>query len=617
MRLPIRTAILASAAVLGLAGLALSSVPASAATSNVTVAATQPPAGLLPGNSATSTVTLANPGSLPFGPTKVKITLPAASAGAPTVTLTAAPGVTCKPKATMPLVQVCKVATLQAGGTATVGTLTGTPPADIGSGISTSVKVAGPFNSVTVTWQWGLPELVTAVSLTPGTIELGQSVTGTLTVTNVSNGTATSFITETPLPSQATPDTLISETQGTDCIPYDSELWCAMPGLAPGAAITVVWSFEPQSGPSAQVTSTADTGGQVVQSSRAGDVATSNVVTVLGTGARLTVSASNPDPLPQGSNFDRTITVTNTGDTPAYNTTVNDWTFSTFPFLGTVSGGPCGLFYTSSGGRVPHPVLAGESCTLGTVPAGGSVSVTYEAEATPTLSPTTYTSKLTASTSTPQSTTATSAASITIVVPTSPVAPALISAPAAPSGNVVVGDVLSTGTGSWNGTPPIGFAYQWSDCDASGTVCTPISGANGPTYTVQPTDVGSTIESTVTASNGGGSASATTPPTVAAVPAVIPTISIAPYVAPLGEPALGTTYDASTGTWNGTPTITYAYQWYDCNATGTKCTAIVGATGSSYVLAATDFGHYLRAVVTATNSGGSADAASNLSLTPN
>ena len=150
-----------------------------------------------------------------------------------------------------------------------------------------------------------------------------------------------------------------------------------MGGLAPGATNTVVWSYEPASGPSAQLTSTADTADQVPQSSRAGDVATSNLVTVLGTGARLAVSASNPNPLSQGSNFERTVTVTNAGDTPAYNTAIYDWTYSNFPYLSTVSGGTCGLFYTSSGGSHPHQVLAGETCSVGTVPAGGSVSVTY------------------------------------------------------------------------------------------------------------------------------------------------------------------------------------------------------------------------------------------------
>ena len=615
MRLRALTPVLALVTLVGLAGTVLPATSSAAATPKVTISATQPPAGLLPGESASSTITLMNGTTHNYGPTKVTITLPAAVAGTPTVALAPASGVLCTPEKTAPRVRVCKVGVIGPAGTATVATLTGTPPAAIGSGVSTSVKVVGPANTVNVRWQWGLPELVTAVTLSPSTIELGQSITGTLTVTDAGNGAATAFIADTPLPLVAGPDTLISETPGSDCIPYDSELWCALPGLAPKATITIVWSFEPESGPSAQVTSTADSSDQVVQSSRAGDIATSNVVSVLGTGARLTVSATNPDPLPQGSNFDRTITVTNTGDTPAYNTTVDDYTFSTFPYLGTVTGGPCGLFYVSSGGRDPRQILAGESCSLGTVPAGGSVSATYELEATPTQPTTTDVSNLTTATSTPQSTTTSSTASITITVPTSPVAPVLLSGPGTPAGNAVVGDVLSVGTGSWNGTQPIGFGYQWSDCDAAGGNCSPIFGATGPTYTVQSSDVGSTIESSVTASNGGGSASTTTPPTAVVIPAAAPTIAVAPFVGPLGEPAIGTTYDATTGTWNGTPTITYAFQWFDCNASGKTCKSITGATATSYVLTANDLNYFLRVVVTASNSGGTNQAASNLATT--
>jgi hypothetical protein len=307
--------------------------------------------------------------------------------------------------------------------------------------------------------------------------------------------------------------------------------------------------------------------------------------------------------------------VANTGDTPAYNTNIQDWTYSTFPYLGTVTGGPCAVFYTSTGGRGGHQILAGEACSLGTVPAGGSVSVTYELEAYATASPTTYTSSLKAGTSTPESTVTSSNASITIVVPTSPVAPALVSPPVAPSGNAVVGDVLTASTGSWNGTPPIGFTYAWSDCDTSGTTCHAINEASGPTYTVQSTDVGSTVEATVTASDGGGSASATSPPTATVIPAQKPTIATAPVVTPLGEPAVGITYDTTAGIWNGTPTISYAYQWYDCNSTGTTCSPISGATGTSYVSTSSDLGSYLEVIVTATNSGGTSHAASNLAPT--
>ena len=151
-----RTRLVAGAAVLFVVGLAFP-VAAAAATSHLIVAATQPPAALPPGYTGTSTVTLFNSGVYTRSGVKVTITLPAVVSGAPTVTLAPAPGVTCQPRKAAPLVQVCTVSTLGPKVIATVATLTGTPPANIGSGVTTSVTVAGPANTVAVDWSWGLP----------------------------------------------------------------------------------------------------------------------------------------------------------------------------------------------------------------------------------------------------------------------------------------------------------------------------------------------------------------------------------------------------------------------------------------------------------------------------
>jgi len=597
------------------AGLFAISAPAGAAgTASMVVSATQPAPGIGPGQTGSSTITVTDVGTSGQATTKIKVTLPAAVAGQPTVGLTPAAGVSCVPKPTKPSVQVCTVGRIRAGASATVATLTASAPSDTGSGLSTSVTVTGPTNSTSVTFQWAasLPALTTSVSLSPTAIELGQWITGTLTVANTGSGTAGSFLTYVPLSSPYDPDTLVSQTPGTSCIPYYGNLQCLMPGLAPGAAITVVWSFQPQAGPTAQVTATADVQGTMVQSTRAGDVATSNAVTVSGTGAVLTVASSNTASTPQGSNFTRTLTVTNSGDTPAFNTVVQDWS-GWFNFLGTVSGGTCAQFTTGVGGKGgSHPVQAGTECSIGTVPAGGSVAVTFTLESAPNQAVTTYTNRVVMTDTTPGGSRTPGTSVISVVVPSSPVAPALLSAPGAPSGNVVVGDTLATGNGSWNGTPTIGFTYQWQDC--AGATCTPIPSAMGATYTVQASDVGSTIECTVTATNGGGSASVTTPPTVAAIAAVAPTV-VTPPNASSAEPAVGVTYYGSTGVWSGTPDITYAFQWYGCDSTGTVCNPIAGATGSTYVLTAVDTGVFLQVWVTATNTGGSTTAASNLATT--
>jgi hypothetical protein len=71
----------------------------------------------------------------------------------------------------------------------------------------------------------------------------------------------------------------------------------------------------------------------------------------------------------------------------------------------------------------------------------------------------------------------------------------------------------------------------------------------------------------------------------------------------------GETLTASNGTWSNTPT-SYAYQWRRCASDGRACGDITGATKQAYDVGATDVGHTLRVVVTATNADGNASATS-------
>jgi hypothetical protein len=78
-----------------------------------------------------------------------------------------------------------------------------------------------------------------------------------------------------------------------------------------------------------------------------------------------------------------------------------------------------------------------------------------------------------------------------------------------------------------------------------------------------------------------------------------PTAVDAPYVS--GTGTVGSTLAATMGNWTGSPT-SYAYQW---QSDGTN---LAGATGASYVVAASDSGHSLTCIVTATNAAGSGTA---------
>jgi len=179
------------------------------------------------------------------------------------------------------------------------------------------------------------------------------------------------------------------------------------------------------------------------------------------------------------------------------------------------------------------------------------------------------------------------------------VAPVNTVAPVA-SGSTPVGSTLTTTDGTWTGTPPPSFTYQWKRDGAT------IVGAIISTYTTQAADVGTSVTCTVTATNVAGSASANsngiTPTASAPVNTVAPSVS--------GSAPVGSTLTSTTGTWTGTPTPTYAYQW---KRDGVD---IGGATASTYVTVVADTGAAITCTVTATNVAGSASAGSSNSVTP-
>src|SRR5204862_404358 len=82
------------------------------------------------------------------------------------------------------------------------------------------------------------------------------------------------------------------------------------------------------------------------------------------------------------------------------------------------------------------------------------------------------------------------------------------SAPPTISGTAQEKQTLTADPGSWSGTQPITYAYQWRRCDTNGANCADIAGAAAQTYTLTTADVGSTLRVSVTASNSAGAASA-------------------------------------------------------------------------------------------------------------
>lgn len=187
-------------------------------------------------------------------------------------------------------------------------------------------------------------------------------------------------------------------------------------------------------------------------------------------------------------------------------------------------------------------------------------------------------------------------------------------APPTISGTAAKGQTLVASTGTWTGTQPISFAFQWRRCDSQGANCSDITGATNTTYVLGDADVGKRIRVLVTASNSEGTASALSDATTVVAGDGAPENEGEPAIS--GSPAEGQKLTATNGTWSGSEPMSFAFQWVRCGTDGGKpdgsnCAVISGATSSSYTLGSSDVGSRIRVRVTATNSAGSETAASN------
>ncbi len=170
------------------------------------------------------------------------------------------------------------------------------------------------------------------------------------------------------------------------------------------------------------------------------------------------------------------------------------------------------------------------------------------------------------------------------------------------TGTLRDGQLLSVGNGSWSGTEPLSYSYQWQLCNAVGEECEEIGGATGATFRLSPHDVGRTLDALVTATNAGGS-SAVTAPATATVAGILPLNTALPTIT--GVLKEGQLLSVGTGSWSGTEPINFSYQWQLCDPLGEGCVEIEGATGASLALSSGDIGGVLNVVVTATNVAGS------------
>ncbi|HEX4679252.1 MAG TPA: hypothetical protein VH210_08660 [Gaiellaceae bacterium] len=187
------------------------------------------------------------------------------------------------------------------------------------------------------------------------------------------------------------------------------------------------------------------------------------------------------------------------------------------------------------------------------------------------------------------------------------------------TGTAQQGRTLQVDNGAWSKSPT-SFTYSWLRCNQNGRVCMSIAGATTASYVATAADAGHAVIVLVTASSGSAtaaalSAAATSTPgstgtTTTTTRTQGPKSTAAPAVS--GGASQGSQLTATPGTWTGSGTISYAYQWYRCDAAGAHCSSVHGATAATYKLGTQDVTHTMGLTVNASDSAGKASAYASL-----
>lgn len=178
-----------------------------------------------------------------------------------------------------------------------------------------------------------------------------------------------------------------------------------------------------------------------------------------------------------------------------------------------------------------------------------------------------------------------------------------------PHGTAQVGQTVSVDNGSWYGTTPISYTYQWQRCASNGK-CSNIGGATKSSYVPATGDVGYRLRAIVTAKNSVGSTAIGSNVTAAVIPAATAPANTSKPTVSAPSATVGSTVTGSIGTWSSTQAVSYSFSWYRCDTSGNHCQTISGASAQTYMLASADAGSTVEFVVKAANATGSSTAAS-------
>ncbi len=183
------------------------------------------------------------------------------------------------------------------------------------------------------------------------------------------------------------------------------------------------------------------------------------------------------------------------------------------------------------------------------------------------------------------------------------------------TGTAAVRETLTADPGSWSGSDPITYTYQWQRCAADGEDCTDLKHADVQAYSPTGEDVEQTLRVIVTAHNAMGQSTAAAEATDTVGDGAAPGSTALPSITMLGTDGPGSTLVTDGGRWTGADSADLTFSWQRCDWIGASCETIPDAVANSYTLTTADEGHRLQVTVSAGNTAGSGQVTSDLTDT--
>lgn len=176
------------------------------------------------------------------------------------------------------------------------------------------------------------------------------------------------------------------------------------------------------------------------------------------------------------------------------------------------------------------------------------------------------------------------------------------------------GQVLTLDRGIWQTLNPLHFSYQWEMCSSAPSHCTAIPGATHRRFRLRAAEVGHRLVVAVRVTDSKGNSKVVSASTYPIGKPFTPANVVAPSI--VGSASKFGVLTVHVGKWQSPDKLRYKYQWEECATSTSTCTPLPRKTRAHLRMRYALEGHYISAIITATDEEGQSTQATAARVGP-